>query len=68
MPIPCKSADSILVNTVTPISSGRSLPYGSRISRDAAIIRSPPLACTFTIQTPSSAAAFTAFEQVFGIS
>ncbi len=47
----------MLVSTVTAISNGASLPNGSSASRAAVIIRAPPEAWTFTIHTPSSAAA-----------
>ncbi|VFS27007.1 Uncharacterised protein [Serratia liquefaciens] len=68
MPRSCRSLDSMLVSTVTAISSGASLPNGSSASRAAVIIRAPPEAWTFTIHTPSSAAAATARAVVLGIS
>ena len=42
MPICNKSKSSILVNTVTAINNGASLPYGSRILRACSIIAKPP--------------------------
>ena len=55
------------VKTVTAIIRGL-LFLLAIASAAAAIIRSPPEAWTFTIHTPSSAAAATAPAQVLGIS
>ena len=71
-PISRKSASARLVSTVTPISSGGVLPRSdaalSTASRAARSIARPPLACTFSIHTPSRTAAAHAFATVLGMS
>ncbi len=63
----------MLVSTVTAMTSGGVRRFACRrvsraASRAACIMRVPPDACTFTIQTPSEVAAATAVATVLGMS
>ena len=59
----------MLVRTVTAMTSGGVRPSRAAVSRAASraacIMRVPPAACTFTIQTPSEVAAPTAVATTF---